>query len=174
MDRLVGLDQTTSTPARLPTMPEGFEALFAQQSGRLVRLGFLLTDSLPLAEEVVQEAFVGLLQNWTHVTDPGAYLRTTVINRARNQLSRRGVARRGLTKLVAAAELAVTPPDPDGPVIDSLARLPGRQRAAVVMRYWADWSENDIATALNCRPGTVKSLLARALEQLRKDASTWT
>jgi DNA-directed RNA polymerase specialized sigma24 family protein len=83
MDRRIGVDQTTIEPARLLSAPDGFEALFTTESGVLVRLAFLLTDSLPIAEEVVQEAFVGLLQNRDHVGNRAAYLRTTVVNRSR-------------------------------------------------------------------------------------------
>ena len=54
-------------------------------------------------------------------------------------------------------------------LLDAVARLPYRQRAVVVLRYYADFSERDIADALGCRPGTVKSLASRALDTLRQE-----
>jgi RNA polymerase sigma-70 factor (ECF subfamily) len=63
--------------------------------------------------------------------------------------------------------------DPDTiEVMDAIRRLPTRQRAAVVLRYLADWPEADIAHALDCRPGTVKSLLSRARTQLAKELTS--
>lgn len=66
------------------------------------------------------------------------------------------------TSLQASTDTAVT-------VMDAIYRLPARQRAAIVLRFLADWPEADIANALKCRPGTVKSLLSRARTQLAKE-----
>jgi RNA polymerase sigma-70 factor (sigma-E family) len=164
--------QTADTAA--DTRDAAFEDVFHAARDRLVRLAYLLTDSLPTAEEVVQDAFIGLLRAWDSVHEPHGYLRVAVVNGARNHLRRREVARRGMPKLVDRSVVVVDPADADGAVLAALVRLPERQRTAVVLRYWGDWPEAEIATALGCRPGTVKSLLSRALNELRKEAISWT
>jgi RNA polymerase sigma-70 factor (sigma-E family) len=172
-------DRATPAPARAADSPAStfdaaFETVFHESRDRLVRLAYLITDSLPTAEEVVQDAFVGLLRAWDSVYEPNGYLRVAVVNGARNHLRRREVARRGITKLVDRSLVVIDPADADGSVLAALARLPERPRTAVVLRYWGDWPEAEIATALGCRPGTVKSLLSRALAELRKEAISWT
>jgi RNA polymerase sigma-70 factor (sigma-E family) len=144
---------------------DSFDDVFAQQSVSLVRLATLLTGSFAIAEEVVQEAFVGLLRRWDTVDAPTMYLRTAVVNGCHSHGRRISVARRHAPRFEPPL-VASTEPDI---MQDAIAHLPLRQRTAVVLRYWLDLSEHDIAEHLGCRPGTVKSLLSRALANLREE-----
>lgn len=130
----------------------------------LVRLARLLTGSQALAEDLAQDAFVGLLKA-RDVEHPEAYLRRSIVNLATN--SGRRVRRERLHLEATRAQ------DTEEPSVDDLwpmvKRLPTRQRAAVVLRYYLDLSEADTAKAMGCRPGTVKAHLSKALTHLRKE-----
>lgn len=143
----------------------GFEALYAGSYDRLVRLARLTSaDGVP-AEEIVQDAFVQLYRRWSDVREPAAYLRLAVVNGCRSWGRRRTLTLRRVGP----------PPRPPEPGLDgdalavrqALATLSHRQRAAVVLRYFEDLPEAEIARALGCRPGTVKSLLSRSLAKLK-------
>jgi DNA-directed RNA polymerase specialized sigma24 family protein len=132
----------------------------------MVRLAFVLTSSAELAEDVTQEAFARLHLRFDALDNPAAYLRVTTVNltrelHRRNQRERRHLE--GVPRPLAATPLAA------GELLDVLGDLPERYRTVLVLRYWADWSEADIAAALRCRPGTVKSLASRALAKLKKE-----
>jgi RNA polymerase sigma-70 factor (sigma-E family) len=141
-----------------------FDRLYRSQYARMVFLARAMTGSLAQAEEVVQDAFVELYRRWSTVNYPLTYLRIAVVNRSRSVERRRAVERRHQVsgqEGVAFDTAAVA-------VRDALEKLTPRQRAAVVLRYYEDLSERDIARALDCRPGTVKSLLSRSLVKLKE------
>ncbi|HET6812147.1 MAG TPA: sigma-70 family RNA polymerase sigma factor [Acidimicrobiales bacterium] len=151
-------------------MGEGAEAVWADSVVTLyrarylpmVRLAFLLTGSNELAEEIVQEAFIRL-RDRADVADLPSYLRATVVNACRDHHRRAGARTRALVRL-APVEITVDAVDE---LHDALARLPARQRAVIVLRYYEGLSEAEIAGLLGCRPGTVKSLAHRGLGVLR-------
>ena len=132
-----------------------------------VRLAWLLSHDHSTADDVVQDAFMRLQGRFDSVEHRRPYLRTCIVNGCRDGARRnhRSAAR---LRLVGATE---TNSHVDHPLelVDAVSVLPYKQRAAVVLRYWADLHESDIASMLNVRPGTVRTLIARALEQLRKD-----
>jgi RNA polymerase sigma-70 factor (sigma-E family) len=145
------------------TAEPSFEDLYQSHYPRMVALARLMTDVLVVAEEVVQDAFVQLYRNWSAVEHPVAYLRIAVINGCRSQGRRRAVERRhrpSVHEPVVVDTNAIA-------VRDALGVLTPRQRAAVVLRYFEDLPERDIAEMLGCRPGTVKSLLSRSLTKLK-------
>jgi RNA polymerase sigma-70 factor (sigma-E family) len=124
------------------------------------------------AADIVQEAFVRIFSRLRPMRDPSAfpaYLRRTIVNTAnsrwrtesRDRLRSERIERL-TTQIVPEAEI-----DPE--LLLAVERLPHRQRLVVILRYWLDWSEHDIAAALGCRPGTVKSLNSRALATLRME-----
>jgi RNA polymerase sigma-70 factor (sigma-E family) len=161
---------TTSTG----TAPLDAVALYAAHRLGLTRLAVLLVDDLQSAEDVVQDAFTGFLGRAGRLDDPDkalAYLRTAVVNNARSALRRRRTAR----AYVAPREVPVE--DPSGravlaeehrEVVAALHRLPERQREVLVLRYWSDLSETEIAAAMGISRGTVKSTASRALAALEK------
>src|SRR5204863_5492115 len=100
-----------------------------------------------------------------------AYLRRIVVNLAKNHFRRRAVERRFLAR--EAEPQPVPGPERNSvdrrTVLDALGRLPQRQRAAIVLRYYEDLPEDAIASVLRCRPATVRSLVARGVHALRSD-----
>lgn len=144
--------------------PSTFEQFFEAAWPEAYRLACFLTQNPSAAEEIAQEAFTQMYATWGRADRPHAYLRTAIVNRSRNW-HRHGLVERSKLSLVAgpvsvdfdAEELA-----------DAVASLPFRQRAVIVLRYHVGLSEAEIAEAIGCRPGTVKSLASRALRDLEK------
>jgi len=155
----------------------------------MVRLARVLVDSPETAEDLVQDAFVHLHRHWGGVRDPRAYLQRSVVNacrshhrrawRERSRLSRsvdprpkggtgegNGEGNGGGEVFDGVAEQGRS--DDAGVLGAALATLPYRQRAALVLRYYADLPDGEIAVVLGCRPGTVASLVHRGLEHLRE------
>jgi RNA polymerase sigma factor (sigma-70 family) len=146
---------------------DAFGDFYRQHYPGAVRLAWLLTHDNSLTEDVVQDAFLRLQPRFDGALDPPAYLRTCVVNGCRDRA--RGAKRSASRiRLVAATERS-TSNDRPSELLDAVATLPYNQRAAVVLRYWADLPEADIAHVLDIRPGTVRTLIARALSALRKD-----
>lgn len=141
-----------------------FEAVYRERRDRLVRVAVGLVGDRAVAEELVQDAFAELSHRWDDVDDPAAYVRTSVVNRCRNH--RRWLGIRAIRPL-PNPQLVTTDPELDE-VWSHLQVLSPRRRAAVVLRYYEDLSIDDIASLLGCRPGTVSSLLHRALADLRE------
>lgn len=141
---------------------DAFAELYRQQLRPMVRLAHLLTGGSPAAEELVQEAFVAVHRRWATIEHPPAYLRRAVVNAA---ASHRRRIRLEVRHAVAAPDATLQPTDE---LRDAIATLPPRQRAAVVLRYYEDLPEAEIAAAMGCGVPAVKSLLHRALGQLRE------
>jgi RNA polymerase sigma-70 factor (sigma-E family) len=139
-----------------------FESLYTSLYSPLVRLARLSADTVP-AEEIVQDAFVQLYRRWTSVREPAAYLRIAVVNGCRSWGRRRGL--HGRQRPQRRPELVL---EGDALAVrEALRVLSPRQRAAVVLRYFEDLPEAEIAHVLGCRPGTVKSLLSRSMTKLK-------
>lgn len=158
-----------STPAPCGHLDdvEGIGALFAVERQAMLRMATLMVGSAAVAEEVVQEAFVAVGCRWSSLERPGAYLRTSVVNGCAQVLRRRDAEGRAL---------ALRPPDPEVELPsrlielrDALDRLSERQRIVVVLRYFVDLPDDEIADMVGVRPSTVRSLVRRALKVLRKE-----
>ena len=140
-----------------------FNDLYRREYEPMVRLARGLVDTTEFAEEIVQEAFAKVLDRWTQLKRPGAYLRTAVVNGARSELRKREVRRRiGLRPFL--------PPRPEEQdyLLDALDQLSPKQKTALVLKFYADMTEKEIAQAMGVRPGTVKSATSRGLAELRK------
>lgn len=143
---------------------ETFEDVYRRLLLPMTRLGHLLTGSNAIGEEVAQDAFLGLRRNWAGVDNPDGYVRRSVVNHA-NTFKRRAVMERErMPRPHTETEL---PPELDE-TWRQLAKLPNRQRAALVMRFYEDLPEDEIAKALDCRPATVRSLVHRGLARLKE------
>jgi RNA polymerase sigma factor (sigma-70 family) len=144
---------------------EGFEDVYEQCWTPMVRLAALTTGSVSVAEEIVQDAFVQLYRHRHRIRYLRAWVRKAVINGCRDWIRRR--ARHPDTD---DGDGFVTHDDERAIVVrDALRLLTPRQRAAVVLRFYADLPEREIAELLGCRPGTVKSTLAQSLAKLAKE-----
>jgi RNA polymerase sigma-70 factor (sigma-E family) len=142
---------------------EGLVDLYRSHYGPMVRLAYLLTSNNALAEELVQDAFVKVHRNWANATNPPAYLRTAVMNATRSYHRRRILELERRPRPADPAELAADE------MWDSLQKLPYRQRAAIVLRFYEDMPEQQIAEHLGVRPNTVRSAIHRGLARLRKE-----
>ena len=147
--------------------------LYAVHFRALVRLAALLVRDTPTAEDVVQDSFIAMREAWDRLRDADqalAYLRQAVVNRSRSVLRHR-------TAIGQTPQQA--PPDtPDAEdevliqlersaVVAALRNLPVRQREAIVLRYYADLSEAEIAAAMGISRGAVRSHTARGMSALR-------
>ena len=147
--------------------------LYSQHYRSLVRLAALLVRDTPTAEEVVQDSFVAMHDGWQRLRDTEkalAYLRQAVVNRSRSVLRHRTVVDKNLQKAppdMPSAEHGALVLLERSAVVAALRDLPGRQREAIVLRYYADLSEAQIATAMGISRGAVKSHTARGMAALR-------
>lgn len=154
----------TQLPPGTADEPATFDGVYRSHYARMVVVARLTTDSVAAAEEIVQDAFVQLYRNWASVERPLGYLRVAVVHGCRSYLRRH----------IRERSHRLPAPEPvfsDARAIavrDALRVLTPRQRAAVVLRYYEDLPEREIAKALGCRPGTVKSLLSRSMPRLRE------
>ncbi|WP_245929885.1 SigE family RNA polymerase sigma factor [Allonocardiopsis opalescens] len=147
--------------------------LYGSHYQSLVRLAVLLVRDFATAEEVVQDAFVAMHGGWRRLRDPEkalSYLRQSVVNRSRSVLRHRAVvekyAPKGLPDAPSAEHGAIGELERSA-VIEALRGLPRRQREALVLRYYGDLSEAQIADAMGISKGAVKSHTARGMAALR-------
>lgn len=174
-----GGDPDTATVPRVSREPATLDAdtavteLYVAHYRSLVRLAVLLVDDVGTAEEVVQDAYVRMHGAWRRIREPDAalgYLRTTVLNLARSRLRRRQVARRHPEKPLPdapSAEAGALERLEQDRVVAALRTLPGRQRECLVLRYYGDLSEAQIAAAMGISTGAVKSHASRGMAALR-------
>ncbi len=147
--------------------------LYSQHYRSLVRLAALLVRDTPTAEEVVQDSFVAMGDGWQRLRDTEkalAYLRQAVVNRSRSVLRHRTVVDKNLQQAppdMPSAEHGAMVLLERSAVVAALRDLPGRQREAIVLRYYADLSEAQIATAMGISRGAVKSHTSRGMAALR-------
>jgi RNA polymerase sigma-70 factor (sigma-E family) len=152
---------------------EAVTHLYAAHYRSLVRLAALLLHDSGAAEEVVQDAFVAMHGGWRRLADPDralAYLRASVVNRSRSALRHRAVVERHPQRVgpdAASAEHGALLALEHAEVMAALRALPTRQREVLVLRYYADLSEADIADAIGISRGAVKSHASRGLTALR-------
>jgi RNA polymerase sigma-70 factor (sigma-E family) len=152
--------------------------LFRQHHAELVRLAVLLTGDRPAAEDAVQDVFATLHAKRDRLRpagDPVAYLRACVLNRCRSVLRRSAIARRIASTRPAqfeepqpSAESEALWSEDRRQVLAALAALPRRRREVLVLRYYLDLTEAEIAGILQISPGTVKSTAARGLAALAR------
>jgi RNA polymerase sigma-70 factor (sigma-E family) len=155
----------------MTTVPD-YDDFYVAVWPRLVRTTYAVSGDLGVAEDAVQTALAKAYRSWRRISRleaPEAYVRRMAVNEVLNT-RRRAHTRREVVR--------ATLPDAPGPGSDepgardelwsAVSALPPRQRAVLVLRYYEDLSEQQIADALGCRPGTVKSQAAAALATLRR------
>jgi RNA polymerase sigma-70 factor (ECF subfamily) len=125
-----------------------------------------------VAEEVAQETLVRVWERWSTVqqaVSPEGWAWRVAVNLAASRFRRRAAERRAYSRLDRRSVAGEAAPDQaDGLAVRAaVAALPERQRAALILRYYADLPVADVAAALRCAPGTVKSLTHKAIESLR-------
>jgi len=153
----------TTRANETPSWPRELVELYRTRYVGYVRVAYLLTGRVDVAEELTQEAFIAAAARWSSIKNPEGYVRTAVVNRCHSWFRHRKVERRSVASAPSPCELGADE------LWDVLLRLPYRRRAAVVLRFYADRSDDDIAAALGCRPATVRTLIHRGLIQMRKE-----
>ncbi len=163
MEQILGPDDAS----RDAHPSEEFAAFFVAERPAALRLAWLLTHDRACADDLVQEAFTAIMVRFNGLERPAAYFRTTLVNlvHERHRRSEREQRRHRLETAARATAVAA----PSDPMIDVIATLPMAQRTAVVLRYWCDLPDDEIAAALSVRPATVRSLIHRALKRLAKE-----
>jgi len=172
-DLVAGLDRYQAWLRAERNADEAVYALYAEHYKSLVRLAAMLVRDTPTAEEVVQEAFVAMHAGWQRLEDIEkalAYLRQAVVNKSRSVLRHR---------VVVEKNLLIPPPDMPSAehgafallerdaVVKALRKLPERQREAIVLRYYLDLPEAEIAATMGISRGAVKSHTSRGMSALR-------
>jgi RNA polymerase sigma factor (sigma-70 family) len=144
--------------------PDVLVAEYRERFGALVQVATMLLGSRAEAEEITQDAFIATARAWSRVREVRPYVRRAVMNGAMGVLRRRSIAARH-----PADAPPVGAPVQLVELRDVLLRLPERQRAALVLRFVEDLSDDQIALALDCREATVRSLCFRGLAAIRKE-----
>ncbi|HSZ41497.1 MAG TPA: SigE family RNA polymerase sigma factor [Trebonia sp.] len=153
------------------------ECFLAERADHLLRTAVLLTGSREAGEDLLQTAVERLLRKWRRFDgDPEGYLRRTLCNLAIDGYRRAGVWRQKEHLLRVGPWQA---PDETGGVdlrdalVRLLLRLPARQRAVLVLRFWEQLTDAETAAVLGCAEGTVRSAASRGLARLRELADGW-
>jgi RNA polymerase sigma-70 factor (sigma-E family) len=162
-----------SAAVTAPAPAEAVTALYQAHALGLIRLAVVMLGDRPAAEDAVQEAFCGLYRRWHHLSDPGkalSYVRSSVINSCRTMLRRRR-RQAGLDPSAGdppgeSAEAMALVGEEHRQVLTAIRQLPARQREALVLRFYLDLDEEQIAAAMRISRGTVKSTTSRALAAL--------
>ena len=149
------------------------DVFFNDHFSSLCRTAYLVLGDAWLAEEIVMDAFARTMARWSKVQSadaPLAYVRRTVVNLCISRLRRLGAERRANARATSGTESPVRwdveRADDSRAVFEAVRQLPERQRACVVLRYFDDLPEQQIAAALGCSVGTVKSQLSKARARL--------
>lgn len=147
---------------------EAFRTWVQSRWPRLFHTAYLLVGDRGHAEDLVQSTMERIQRYWWRVEHPDTYARRILINQARSRWRRKGPTElpTGQVPEVAAAD-ATSDWDQRDELWRMLLRLPPRMRAVLVLRYFEDLAEADIAAVLGCSKGTVKSQISRGLDRLR-------
>jgi RNA polymerase sigma-70 factor (sigma-E family) len=149
-----------------------FEEFTAARLPALLRYAMLLSGDREQARDLVQEVLARALVKWGRIgtiEEPYAYVRRMVTNEFLSWRRRRKLT---TVPLDEAHEAATPEPETPDDLRGLLARLPGQQRAVLVLRYYEDLTDDEIATALGCRVGTVRGYASRGLAALRIELAT--
>jgi RNA polymerase sigma-70 factor (sigma-E family) len=151
----------------------GVTALYEGHGVGLIRLAVVILGDRIAAEDVVQDAFLGLYRHWDRLADQAkalTYARSAVLNRCRNTLRQRQRDIRRDTTLVTveSAETTVLVGEEHQRVLAAIRALPDRQREALVLRFYLDLSLGETAQSMGISQGTVKSATSRAVAALAR------
>jgi len=166
------LTDTHSPPVGVGSPTGQVTALYQAHATGLVRLALLMLADQQAAEDVVQDAFLGLYRRWGTLANPGkalAYVRSSVLNGCRTVLRKRSRRLPSYREPDAeSAEALALLGEEHREVLAALRRLPARQREAVVLRHCLGLPEDEVAEAMNISRGTVKSASSRGIASLAR------
>ena len=162
----------------VPDAGDRVDAFVREEGQALLRFAFLLTGGhASAAEDLVQSVLLRLVDRGIHdLANPATYARRAIVNEHRSLGRRARVHLRALTRVGAGSGVVAqsTAPEDRSAILPALGVLSDRERAAVVLRYYEDLPDDDIAEALGCSRVTVRSLVHRAIPKLKRElASTY-
>jgi RNA polymerase sigma-70 factor (sigma-E family) len=154
------------------------EDLYVRNAPAALRLAFFLTGDRELAQDLVQDAFVRIAGRFGYLRQPDgfeAYLRRTIVNLFTSHLRRLRLERAEIARERMERPLGSMPADAveRDELVRALRRLPERQRAAVVLRFYEDLTEREAADVMRCSASAVNSLVSRAMVTLRDEMQGW-
>ena len=155
--------------SRLMKVAVDFDAFVATRSNALLRTAYLLTGDHALAEDLLQTALAKAWRAWTRIDDPEPYVRKIIVNTYASWWRRRWNGEQPTDDLPEPAGVNDSSSDDRADLWSAVGRLPKRQRAVIVLRFYEDLSEAETAAALGIAAGTVKSQTSKALRALRID-----
>lgn len=146
-------------------------AFCQQQHSRLIGLLGLHVGDREVAEELAQDVLAKVCQHWPRLEDPRAWMNRVAVNHANSWLRRRAAERRAMARRKGQQVQELPPDHADAIAVrEAVARLPRRQRTALVYRYYAGLSVAETAEVMSCAPGTVRALTSHAVSALRDRA----
>jgi RNA polymerase sigma-70 factor (sigma-E family) len=159
-----------------PSVADQVTRLYRMHGGDLIRIAAVMLGSRSAAEDAVQDAFCGLFRKWHQLADPDKalpYVRSAVMNRCRSELRRQARLERRADRHhrplgAESPEQAAILGEEHRDVLAALRRLPDRQREVLILRYFMDLPEPEIAAAMGISQGTVKSTTSRATAALAR------
>ncbi len=158
-----------SNATELP-LPENFDDFYAREYRKLVGLGYVLTGSRHVAEDLVQLACTEAHRRWSTVglyDNPGAWVRRVLVNKSTSRFRRLGSEAKAMARLGNRRTEIAEPTERVTEVWQAVRSLPARQAQVIALMYWEDQSIAGIADVLDCSPETVKTHLKRARASLR-------
>jgi len=172
MEHVSGTTSQTAPSGSARAEPTGLAELYERNAPRALRLAYVLTSDPELAQDLVQEAFVRVAGRFSYLRSPDAfdsYLRRTVVNLCNSQFRHQRVVRAALERQAGLATALVEEPDVGlrEQLREALHQLPARQRTALVLHYYEDLSEEQLASAMRCSVPAARSLVSRGKDTLR-------
>jgi RNA polymerase sigma factor (sigma-70 family) len=160
----------TATPKGTPKARDtGFDDFYRTHRADAVRWAVALVGDRAVAEELAQDALAAVGARLGSIDNPAGYLRRTVVHRCSSWHRSHARERRRMHRATAGQPTSYTPATDE--MLGALATLPYKQRAAVTLRFWADWTDDQIGEALGCAPTSVRVLVHRGLAALKQEIS---
>jgi RNA polymerase sigma factor (sigma-70 family) len=144
-----------------------FDEFYLAHRADAVRWASALVGDRAVAEELAQDSFAAVAGRFARLDNPGGYLRRVVVNRCSGWHRSHARELRRMRRATAGVPSTYTAETDE--MLGALAVLPFKQRVAVTLRFWADWTDDQIAEALGCAPATVRVLVHRGLNALRTE-----
>ena len=172
--RAVGRTNTDPRSAEVPFVhvAPSFDELYRREYSTLVGLGYVLTGSTAVAEDLVQHACTEAHRQWDKIggyDQPGAWVRRVIVNKSTSRFRRLRSETKALTRIASRRVEVVEPNERSLEVWAAVRKLPTRQAQAIALLYWEDMSIAGIADVLGCSPQTVKTHLKRGRATLGRE-----
>ncbi|NNN22707.1 MAG: sigma-70 family RNA polymerase sigma factor [Acidimicrobiales bacterium] len=145
--------------------PQDFLHFYQSNIEAFIKLAFVIVQSVPVAQDIVQDAFISVNRRWVNIHSPLSYTRISIVNGCKKYLRRKRIEEIVLPRLAKREILEI---NQRSELEGIILTLPSREKIAIVLRYYADMSEKEIAEAVGCSVNTVPGLIARGVEKLRR------